>query len=287
MRSRSMDVRGAVELCYGDIGLSNTSPVAAGTRWVPNNPPKGTCFLRRVHSRILRHLYSSVPVYGFQEAGHFESATRNTSLHNRTDKASVCTFKYAKPHPPSRPDSGNVNCTFTVWCNVLTIYLSTLAGNNWENLVTSRGMKRQQQSPTKARFLSVKDRVKVIRETESGEKESWPRYVSKVCPKLREGCPDWHFQCRCWLLKKCVGGEFAKTASQFLSVPVRMEPRRGICSWLGSQKTCRYLRDVKSMPVRHSGNKMLDDCHFVWSRDATLRSIGNCDFKKKVSTARR
>jgi hypothetical protein len=46
---------------------------------------------------------------------------------------------------PPRLDSGNLNGTFSLWCDILTIPFSTLTENDWENLasVTSRRVKRQ------------------------------------------------------------------------------------------------------------------------------------------------
>jgi hypothetical protein len=47
--------------------------------------------------------------------------------------------------PPFYLNSGNLNGTFSLWCNILTSPFSALAGNDWDNLalVTSRRVKRQ------------------------------------------------------------------------------------------------------------------------------------------------
>jgi hypothetical protein len=73
---------------------------------------------------------------------------------------------------PLRRDSGNLNGTFSLGCKIL---FSILTRNDWECLETATSRQRKTawlHSPANKKVFSVQEKVKVIRNLESGKKKA-------------------------------------------------------------------------------------------------------------------
>lgn len=160
-----------IEHCYSEISSSDTLAIASATLWYQLISLKACvlCLAYNIIHPPIWHFYSSVPIYGFQETGHFESPTRNTSPRNLEQM--LCPFRYAKV-TPSFPlqDTDNLYSTFSLWCNTLTTPFPTLAGNDWENIINSISKKQRDNiaTVTNERFY-----VQMDKRNRKWEKESW------------------------------------------------------------------------------------------------------------------